>query len=214
MALLVAFLSISSIWADVATPVYPCYNLSLVGSFYSAPLVTDDTPLTTLLDSRVLQYHENACLTHANDAGNVRNRAIVPNNEADLKANLYIPNTTYWFNEFLHVGHVHYDIVLMELLKRKKIDRIIMQRAACFASQCAGIGTIESYYKGYFAALFKAFNQPNIPIYIRYTWQQKVVKPEYFSADTANYYGNYDELIANEPLKVSSFQQIFKSLSR
>ncbi len=46
------------------------------------------------------------------------------------------------------MGHVHYDIALVQVLQTVKVDRIIMQRSVCRANVCNGLGAIESFYKG------------------------------------------------------------------
>lgn len=42
-----------------------------------------------------------------------------------------------------------YDIALMQALQSMKIDRIVLQRAACVnMNLCAGVGTFDGFYKG------------------------------------------------------------------
>lgn len=91
-------------------------------------------------------------------------------------------------NDYFHVGHVHYDIVLMEVLQNIKVERIIMQRAVCHGSLCAGLGSMDSFYKGYFAAIFEAANQPHIPVFLRWSSRDKYVSPLFFSTKTKDKY--------------------------
>jgi hypothetical protein len=200
---LLLFCSLSAV-GQIADPIKPCYNLSMVPSFFKTYPVPDYASIEELESRKAIYLHRKKCLNNAAQA--------VPrvNHERPFIENatfpLYLENTTYWFNENLHVGHVHYDIVLMQILQSTKVDRIIMQRSACSYNLCAGIGTIDSFYKGYFAALFSAFNQPNIPVYIRYTHTQKEVKPLYFSNKTKDFYKL--ELIEQEKYKEIPLQHI------
>ena len=127
---------------------------------------------------------------------------------SDTPSNGYLAGTTYWINDFLHVGHVHYDIALVEALSKIKVDRVVMQRAVCNGILCSGVGTMDSFYKGkfslvytltfilmyfitcsgYFAAVFETAGQPKIPVYLRWEWKSLHVAPFYFSVNTDDYY--------------------------
>lgn len=185
--LLCQILFISS---QVADPVRPYYSYDQVVKQFKNFPVPDHATVPIMSQRKALEARDDICLNHADRPGDVINswRGIPIDEDVPGVVVPILRNTTYWFNEFLHVGHVHYDIVLMQVLQTEKVDRIVMQRAACNARQCIGIGSIDSFYKGYFAALFKAFNQPNIPVYLRWTWKEKSVSPIYFSADTPDYY--------------------------
>ncbi|KAJ1422985.1 hypothetical protein B484DRAFT_452088 [Ochromonadaceae sp. CCMP2298] len=100
----------------------------------------------------------------------------------------YLPGTTYWVNDYLHVGHVHYDIALLAVLQAVKVDRIVLQRASCHGSLCAGVGTVDSFYKGYWTALLAAAGQLNVPVYIRFSFREKHVIPLYFSLESEDYF--------------------------
>lgn len=79
-----------------------------------------------------------------------------------------------------------------------KIDRIIVQRAVCHGTLCNYLGSVESYYKGYFTAILTAGNQPDVPVYMRWSWHEKAVSPVFFSPTTAD---NYNKVLENDPEK-------------
>lgn len=191
--------------SQVADPVKPHYDHSSFGKFFTHPFLPDGATMEDLKNRHAVGFHSSACLSKADIHHSTHNNVFAYGNISEMPFNFdrngcgYVPNTTYWFNEDLHVGHVHYDIVLIQVLDSMKIDRIIMQRSICRSNICNGIGAVESFYKGYFAALFEAFDQPNIPVYVRWEHRTKEVKPLFFSAHTTDYYNH--ELIKNEPLK-------------
>ena len=79
--------------------------------------------------------------------------------------------TTFWVNEHMNVGHVMYDIALIQVLQSTNVDRIILQRAPCMnMNLCAGIGTFETFFKGFYIAMLEAANI-TAPIFVRWTWQ-------------------------------------------
>ncbi len=104
----------------------------------------------------------------------------------EIENDNYLPGTTYWLNEYMHVGHITFDIVLMQLLKNTKIDRIILQRAACNGNLCFDLGTVRSFFGAYFGAILDAF-QPGIPVYMRYTWHERAVTPMFASTLNQGY---------------------------
>jgi hypothetical protein len=107
-----------------------------------------------------------------------------------LEDKSYLPGTTYWMNDYLHVGHVHYDIGLIAVAQAEKLDRIVMQRAACHGTLCVGLGSFDSFYKGYFAALLSAGGQIDTPVYIRFDGKQKGVIPLHLTTNKSTDYYN------------------------
>jgi hypothetical protein len=202
---------------QIADPVMPCYNRSNFPSFFKQEFISDNASLRELISKKVIGYHEYSCLTNTHVAADCHNRVFTnPNISETMEDPSFLPGTTYWFNEYLHVGHVNYDIVLIQVLQTMKVDRVVLQRAVCHGTLCAGIGSIESYYKGYFAALFEAFGQPNIPVYIRWAWPQKELKPLYFSAQSSDYFNNnlVQEKIKEIPVrKVTCFEKVIRRTS-
>ena len=62
---------------------------------------------------------------------------------------VYLAGSTYWINEFLAVGHVMYEIQLLQVLHKVHVDRIVLQRAPCATHDlCRGPSTYRSWYKG------------------------------------------------------------------
>lgn len=89
----------------------------------------------------------------------------------------FLKGTTIWINEHMAVGHMMYDVYLIQLLQVIPVDRIVHQRAPCVnMNLCDGTGSWDGWYMGYFAAIFDAF-QPGVPVYVRWTWQDKNAKP-------------------------------------
>lgn len=211
---LLAHLAVLS-YSQVATPVFPTYNFSEFDQFYRIPLLKHTPTLPELIKRGSIGYHHDACFMGTNQAAHGTNRVIENfSNVTELREDPYfLWGKTYWIHDYLHVGHVHYDIVMMQLLEVEKIDRIVMQRAVCHGILCAGIGTMESFYKGYFAALFEAFGQPNIPVYLRWTGRQQTLDPMYFSAHTPdNFYKPTDPAML-KPLEVRGsqcFEKVFR----
>lgn len=91
---------------------------------------------------------------------------------------------TIWINEHMAVGHAMYDIFMMQLFAVQRVDRIILQRAACLnRNQCVGVGTWDGWYEGYYSAILEAFafGSQDVaahdipPIYVRWIWQEKRV---------------------------------------
>ena len=153
-------------------PVRPFYNLSDVPlMFEGGQLVSDTVTIEELVHRKAVADLRQACMVNADKAVHGNNRIVMnfPNiTELQSQSN-YLFGTTYWINDYLHVGHVIYDIALMQVLQLVKVDRIVMQRAVCHGSLCNGVGTWDSFYKGYYAAMMEAAGQPDIPVFLRWT---------------------------------------------
>lgn len=180
--------------SQVADEVYPTWDHGLfwkAGKF-EGPFITPGMTIDDLSNLGVAGYHRNSCLNRAhvtsdtiNDVFYYGKKEEMPLQNSDVG---YLAGSTYWFNEDLHVGHVFYDIVLIQILQLMKIDRIVLQRTVCKAKLCAGIGTVDSFYKAYFAAMFEAAGQSSIPVYVRWSHVEKHVKPLLFSVHTTDLY--------------------------
>jgi len=169
----------------------PYYNFS---SLYRDPPVPENANVTYLVQREFIRHHQLGCLTDTQNSKHSVNKARHISDIAEaISAPNFLNGTTYWLNEYMHVGHITFDIVLMQLLKGTKIDRVIMQRAACNGNLCAGIGTFRSFYSAYFAAIVTAF-QPGIPFYMRFTWHQKAVSPVFVSLNISGYEINDEDL--------------------
>jgi hypothetical protein len=160
-------------------------NLSL-SKTYTTPIFPIDIPLDQYTSLNYAQSHRHSCLTEANKAKHANNRIIALTDRTNSSSN-WLPGSTYWFNEYLHVGHVHFNVGLLQLLATTRIDRIILQRAACSGLLCVGLGTFRSFYAAYFAAVLAATNHTHVPIYLRWAWSQRNVDAVYVSTQTKDY---------------------------
>ena len=74
----------------------------------------------------------------------------------------------YRLNEFMAVGHVMYDVALVELVRTSSIDRIVLQRAPCSTKDlCRGVGTWKSFFEGFYRIVL-AMSHRRIPVYLRF----------------------------------------------
>lgn len=130
-------------------------------------------PLTRKeLEAKLVDYGEWGCLIGSHKAQhNYDQFAPIDYNktEAALDKN-FLKGTTIWINEHMAVGHVMYDLWIMEAIQIYPVDRIVFQRAACNHDLCMGIGSWDGWYMGYYAAILDAF-RPQIPCYIRWAWK-------------------------------------------
>ena len=97
--------------------------------------------------------------------------------------------TTIYVNEFMALGHVPYDLQMLEVLRiSPKVNRIILQRAPCeHPTLCLGINPWDSWFKGFFKAAALAF-QPNITVYRRsYKSEPTWTGERWGSLDSENY---------------------------
>ena len=185
--------------------VVPSYNWSFLSTqLHAFPLMDDNPTMDVLLARKAARHAQQCCLTHANQPVHVRNTLKVGFNVTELKTNptyTYLYNTTYWINEYLHMGHVHYIIAVIQVLQMVKVDRIVMQRAICYGTLCWGLNTMESWYKGFFAALLESAGQPLMPVYVRWVGRDKYVKPMYFSINTDDNYVDVKNITNEEEKK-------------
>ena len=163
----------------------PDYDMTML---YVSPAVPEFSDLKYLVQRGFVRSDVYACLTDTHKPKHSVNKCFpIANRTQALLDPGFLRGTTYWYNEFMHIGHVPFDSVLIQLLKTQKIDRIIIQRAFCHSSLCHGVGTWRSFYAGYFAAVLEAANQPNVPIYLRWAWKKGTLEPYYVSTSTLGY---------------------------
>lgn len=185
----------------------PCYDHSKFGECgrFSKPPVPDNVTIHDLNARSAANYFVNVCFNRANVHNDNINSVFYYDGPQEMPLNnswaRFVPNSTYWFNEDLHVGHVHYDIVLMQILQSQKVDRLILQRSVCKDRLCQGIGVMEAFYKAYFAAIFEAAGQPSIPVYVRWTFHSKEVKPLVFSVHSPDNY-NHTAINSLQPIRL------------
>ena len=161
------------------------YNFTML---YVPPPVPEFGDIDYLVSRSFARSDRWVCLTNAHRPGDSGNRVfpIINRTETALEPD-FLTGNTYWFNEYMHVGHVTFDSVLIQMLKTIKIDRVVMQRAACHAKLCFGVGTWRSFYSAYFAAAFEAANQSSIPIYIRWASGERFLAPNFVSTRIDGY---------------------------
>jgi hypothetical protein len=162
------------------------------------------SPLTSwteqsLLESGLLVHHHEMCLMNGNKASHCINHVKYMTDD-DRNSASHQTNNTFWINEYMHIGHVTYDLVLLQLLALNKLDRIISQRSACYGTLCWGIGTFDSFFKGFYLFALEAFF-PNInshtslnvsqsdsgdrtflPVYLRWNARDSQVHPMLLSS--------------------------------
>lgn len=151
---------------------------------WKSPQIIENRSLEYLIQHNHVSISTNSCLTNTASAGHGVN-GFYGMNPADAleKKSSMLPGHTVWINEFLAVGHVSYDLYLMQVLASQHIDRIIFQRSLCaHGSNCQGI---ERWYYGYFSALLNAF-QPDIPIYLRIQPHETRLLANYFNIEERN----------------------------
>ncbi len=72
------------------------------------------------------------------------------------------------------VGHMMYDIALLELVATTFIDNVVIQRAPCFTKDlCVGAGTLNTFYKTYFTLITSVSKNEKLLIYFRPSPQDK-----------------------------------------
>jgi hypothetical protein len=190
--LLLAVLAAAPSICQVAPPASPMYEVSeaykLFESFAPEKLET----VAEMAARGAIECHDWAFFGSASNPGHSKNTIkLFESNMTELKDDKsYLPGTTYWVNDYLHVGHVTYDIGVIAVAQAERIDRIVMQRAACHGTLCVGLGSFDSFYKGYYAAVLSAAGQIHTPIYLRFDGKAKSVIPMHLTTDKATDYYN------------------------
>lgn len=119
------------------------YNMSMtyMSLYYGKSSVSE------MIEKKTVRFDQHSCLSETSKPKHSVNIATPIHNitETENESN-YLKGTTYWFNEYLHVGHVFYDSSLIQALQAVKIDRIIIQRAACHGMLCGGVGSFRSFF--------------------------------------------------------------------
>ena len=148
------------------------------------PRMPPNAPLEEMVQRNTIEVLDWGCLFQTDKPGHSKNKwndLEINRTEVAKQAN-FLPGTTFWINEHMAVGHLMYDIQLIQVLQSTKIDRIVLQRAPCInPNLCSGIGSFDSFFKGYFTAAIDAF-QPGIPVHVRWVWQDRNAKPLYVTS--------------------------------
>ena len=102
-------------WLDISS------NYSS-GFLYVKPIVPSNASIEYLVNKKFIRKHDWVCLseTHKpkhsiNTASNIQNRT------AAVRRSDFLTGVTYWFNEYLHVGHVAFDSVVLQLFRVVKV---------------------------------------------------------------------------------------------
>jgi hypothetical protein len=154
----------------------------------ASPPLPENTTVEYLAASKKLEQLDWGCLFNTDKPGHSKNKwhAIDTNKSEALKDPTFLRGTTFWINEYMSVGHMMYDIALLQVLQTTKVDRIILQRAVCIsANQCAGIGMFDSFFKGLYTSMIDSYSS-EIPLFMRWAWQSRDMKPMYLSSKAVN----------------------------
>ncbi len=104
------------------------FILFILSGFGGSSTTGQTKTLEELVHMGAVHQIRNSCLTDTARSLHSKNQ-VKP---ISLHSASYVlPGTTYWINDFLAVGHMMYDIQLLELLQSNIIDRIVLQRAPC-----------------------------------------------------------------------------------
>lgn len=150
----------------------------------ASPTAPDNATVEFLVANKKVEQLDWGCLFNTDKPGHSKNKwhEIDTNRSEALKDPAFLRGTTFWINEYMSVGHMMYDIALLQVLQTSKVDRIILQRAACIsANQCAGIGMFDSFFKGLYTSMIESYSS-EIPLFMRWSWQSRDMKPMYLSS--------------------------------
>lgn len=158
------------------------------------PPVPENASIGHLKSVYAIQEEKWGCLHNTHRPGDGKNNwTPILNMSEALQDPQFLNGTTYWINEHMAVGHAIYDISIIQVLQSTKVDRIVLQRAPCInMNLCSGIGTFDSFFKGLYISMMEAA-QIQIPIYVRFTWQERNMKPIYLSSTGKEYYADIPE---------------------
>lgn len=160
----------------MSSSLIPNWNQSTIANIRALPAFNT---IQGLRNREILEYHERGCLSNTD----------LPKHSINIYAGLIpgvniLNGTTVWINEYMAVGHMMYDLFLLEALRATRVDRIVLQRAPCSNSDlCHGMGTWRSYYQLFYAIAIDAF-QPGIPLYFRFQSNQMNLRPTYLTLNT------------------------------
>lgn len=103
-------------------------------------------PEGVLLDN-VMDVQNWGCLYNTHLPHDSKNKwhEISGNKSEAAKDPHFLHGTTIWINEWMAVGHVMYDLAHIQVFESMKVDRIVLQRSACYESLCHGVGTFDGW---------------------------------------------------------------------
>ena len=123
----------------------------------------ENSSFEDLITKNLLSSYQLGCFSNTDRPDHSINRWLPWDGSWDMASDSnFFNGTTFWINEYMSVGHVMFDIILLEALRRTKVDRIVLQRAPCLQNDlCLGLGTWVSFYRAFYAAVIDAF-QPGL----------------------------------------------------
>ena len=165
--------------------VAPDYSITM--SYVYPVLTSANATIAELKSNHFLRHHKHACLTDTSRAGHSVNRIHEIRDNGPFRG---LKGTTFWVNEWMQVGHSPFDSVLIQVLQSTTVDRIILQRAACQAHLCDGVGNFRSFYVAYYAAAIESGMNAGIPVYMRQNQRDTAVRAHYVSTHALGYTTN------------------------
>lgn len=115
-----------------------------------------------IIAGRYMLSHSHSCLTNTHKPLHSENTVVSHQNSYSI-----LNGTSLWINEFMALGHVPYDLPMLELLSLVKVDRIIIQRAPCdHPTLCLIKDPWESWFKGFYTVL-RSLNGGSVLVYAR-----------------------------------------------
>lgn len=82
----------------------------------------DNATLEYLEQHDALSYGHQVCLTHTDNPGG-NGRPILDNQIVHAGNQHSLPGVTYWYKEWMNVGHTYNEHALLQLLHTRKVDR-------------------------------------------------------------------------------------------
>ena len=151
------------------------------------PSLPDNVTFTELGKKSLLEYREWGCLSNT-DFPHAKHNRWMPYDASRSKLvadRNFMTGTTFWINEHMAVGHVMYDIILLETLRTTLVDRIVLQRSPCInADLCLGLGTWAGFFRSFYAAAIDAF-QPGVALFVRFVPKVTNIVPIYLTTNTS-----------------------------
>jgi hypothetical protein len=168
-----------------------------------------------LLNRSSIEYKQNMCLSNtdmATHAINLWGNAF--SSHANWNSEIpHLPGKTYWINEYMAVGHLMYDLQLLELLQHENtVDRIVAQRAPCATKDlCQGVGTWHSFFEGFYRTAIISSGL-NIPIYLRFYPTEKTLSAIFLNGNYSNGNSSSNIPLALPVKKAMCFEHIYRKV--
>jgi hypothetical protein len=170
-------------WNESALTLQPPYSM-----------LPENITYEDMVQREIIEHSPWGCLTNSFRTHDNHNgwAAIDYNRTEAWNDASFLRGNTIWINEHMAVGHMYYDIAIMQVMQVLPIDRIVIQRSACNDNACLGVGTWEGFYKGYYTALIEAskakWNRTLIPVYVRWNWFNEHATALYLNSSSPDGY--------------------------